>query len=298
MRFLLSLLVFLFATSSCGKRNDYQKSLDLSDDWEFYPREIPATTEPEFENESGQIVDLIRDGESHMPVNNEAVAEMRKILDQESGWYRKSFILDEDNKGKTIYLYFNEIFPDPGLWLNGEKVEAFRKEGNSWLYKITDEVSFEEENIISIRADSSIIPSYPHDYDSFLFREAELIIANPVHLKPGGIHVKASRTDDQKTKLEISVELINDRPEPVSIKVISHIYHPDEGKLVAVNSSGLKLNDSLSVTQLTKLDNVGIKKNGIPVIYECVTDVLTSGNTILDTYVHRFVIESAGLKSE
>lgn len=291
MRFAIVFLIFSVLLLSCGKQNDYQKNIDLSGDWSFYPMEDPGLTAPEFDDESWTTIDLFPDGESNMPLSNESIAEMTDKMKIESGWYRKTFIMEDENKGKSIYIYFNGIFPDPELWLNENFIQAPGDEQKSQLYRISGNVDYEGVNVINIRVDSSLsIPISP-DFDYIISREAKIVIANPVHIKPGGVDILITKLDTE-AEFEIHVELINDTQESKKLKVISHIYHPENGKQTVVNSNGLTLEDNLNVLQITTLDNPDLSQDGNPVIYECVTDVLTSDNTILDTYVKRFIISN------
>jgi hypothetical protein len=283
-------LFLTFILFSCGKRNDYQETINLGEDWSFYPQKKPISTSPSIEDVNWQEVDLLTGEESNMPINNSTIAEMQQPYDSETGWYRKNFIIDEKEKGRIVYLFFNNIFPDPELWLNGEKIDVFRKSDNSQLYRINDLIKYNHENLITIREDSSLLSSFPPGSSDYYFRQAQLILANQVHVLPGGIKIKPSGLDRKRAELEISVQLRNETPDKRRVKIISHIYHPDDGKVAVINSDGLSLDDSLNVVQMTSLENPEYSNISDPVIYECVTDILTSGNTILDTYVERFII--------
>jgi len=46
MRILISLIALSFLLTSCGKRNDYQKYIDLGEDWNFLAQSIPDDSPP------------------------------------------------------------------------------------------------------------------------------------------------------------------------------------------------------------------------------------------------------------
>lgn len=291
MRYTVIFLISSLLLYSCGRQNDYQKNIDLRGDWSFYPMDDPGLTAPEFDGDSWTTIDLIPYGESNMPLTNESIAEMREKVQMESGWYRKTFILEEENRGKSIYLYFSGIFPDPELWLNENFLQVQVADDNSQLYKISGNINYDGVNVINIRVDSSLSIPYSPGFHYIISQEAKIVVANPVHIRPGGVDIRVTELDSE-ADLEIALELINNNQETKKVKVISHIYHPENGKKAVVNSDGLTLDDRLNVVQITSIENPELSKDGKPVIYECVIDVLTSGNTILDTYVKRFIISN------
>ncbi|MFW5819751.1 MAG: hypothetical protein ACOCWA_00570 [Bacteroidota bacterium] len=289
MRFLGVLFIASFLLFSCGRMNDYQKNIDLKSDWKFYPMDEPGFMAPEFDKDSWLTIDLVPNKESNVPISNQAIAELTDTLTIIPGWYRKTFLIEQENREKSIYLYFNGIFSDPELWLNQNLIGEDARVDAGQLYKISNNIHYDNVNEITIRVDSNVSNFFPSDLDWRISQEAKIVIANPVHIRPGGIDIQITDAG-AKADLEIRIAIINDALESKRLKVISHIYHPEDGKQAVVNSGGLMIDDRLNIVQITTLSNPDMSMNGEPVIYECVTDILTPGNTILDTYVKRFVI--------
>jgi beta-galactosidase/beta-glucuronidase len=53
-----------------------------------------------------------------LPTNSEQMAFIARNV----GWYRKSFSLPSDWKDTTVSIYFEGIFHETTVWLNGKQV--------------------------------------------------------------------------------------------------------------------------------------------------------------------------------
>ena len=72
------------------------------------------------------------------------------------GWYRKHFSVPTEWKGQSISIYFEGIFHETTVWLNGKQV-AFHDAGyTSWWLRIdTEDLQYGGENVLSAFVNAS-----------------------------------------------------------------------------------------------------------------------------------------------
>ena len=71
------------------------------------------------------------------------------------GWYRKTFRVEESDKGKHFEILFDGVFRDSRVWVNGFYCGGERSGYLSQCYDISDYLNYGGENIVCVRADAS-----------------------------------------------------------------------------------------------------------------------------------------------
>ncbi len=291
-------ILFVFFLS-CGKQHDYQRKTNFNDNWKFFFGDIPEAKDPDFNDEEWRVLELPHDWAVEFPpARSNPSGKANGFFVGGVGWYRKNFAAGSDWKDKTVYLLFDGIFMDSEIWING-KYKGRRNYGYiNHVYNITKDLNYGKENTVAVRVDNSLQPSDRWYHGCGIYRDVELIVANPVHVKPWGTFIRTSSFSRAETEISITTNIVNTGDKPEKIKLISHIYHPEEGKVGVVNTNNLEIETAASVNQKISIENPDLWSTKNPVIYECVTDILTPGNTILDTYITEFGIRNAKFTPE
>jgi beta-galactosidase len=297
--FYIPLISVILLSSSCGKQHDYQRKMNFNEGWKFHYGDIPEAKDPSFQDEEWQNLTLPHDWAIEYPVaESNPSGTANGYFVGGVGWYRKSFDIEKKLDGQAIYLLFDGIFMDSEIWLNGN-YKGKRNYGYiNHVYDISEDLIYGEENTISVRVDNSIQPSDRWYHGCGIFRDVELVVANPVHVKPWGTFIRTSSFDPSESEIKITTEIVNNHDSPQKIKLISHIYHPKDGKVDVVNTGDIEVDEYISIDQTVSVENPDLWSVDNPVVYECVTDILTPGNTILDTYITEFGIRNAEFTPE
>ena len=99
-------------------------------------------------------------------------------------WYRKYF-LGEEYVGKKTFLYFDGISANAELWINGVLVTE-HPYGYTPLYAdITPYL--EAENIVAVKADTSLQPYSRYYQGTGIFRNVDIISTAPLHIEQFGV---------------------------------------------------------------------------------------------------------------
>ena len=71
------------------------------------------------------------------------------------GWYRKTFLVPADWKGKSVSIYFGGVYMNSKVFING-KLLGFHPYGyTSFRYNLSPYLNFGKENVIAVRVDNS-----------------------------------------------------------------------------------------------------------------------------------------------
>lgn len=115
------------------------------------------------------------------------------FLDRPEGWYRRKFRLPAEARGKTIWLYFDGVFGQSQVWVNGQEL---RKSDNGYIgfrVDISDVAHYgDRPNVISVKCDPGEAQGWWYEGGG-IYRHVWLTIADPVHVAPYGVYISADK---------------------------------------------------------------------------------------------------------
>ena len=102
------------------------------------------------------------------------------------GWYRKTFRVEESDKGKHFEILFDGVFRDSRVWVNGFYCGGERSGYLSQCYDISDYLNYGGENIVCVRADATLEEGWFYEGGG-IYRHVWLTITSPVHIANDGV---------------------------------------------------------------------------------------------------------------
>jgi len=145
------------------------------------------------------------------------------------GWYRKHFVVSDNDKGKRIYVDFDGAMANAKVWLNGKYVGEWPYGYTSFRLDLTPYIITGKENIIAVRLDTKNWDSrwYP---GAGLYRNVWLVKTSQLHLAYNGVFCTTPEIKKERGILSVKAEVEN---------------HINEAVPVTVKASVYKLNDKL-----------------------------------------------------
>src|SRR5690242_599897 len=110
------LCLFFFTANLCGQQLG-SKAL-FNSNWKFHKGEIEDAQSPSYNDTPWRNVTLPHDWSIEGPYSRQW-ASATAYLPAGIGWYRKTFSVPANEKGKEIYIYFNGVYKDSKVWING-----------------------------------------------------------------------------------------------------------------------------------------------------------------------------------
>lgn len=279
--------------------------------WRFYKGHIDNAEKKDFDDSSWDIVSL-PNGIEILPVQASGC-----INYQGEVWYRKHFIPSEELKGKEIFLHFEGIMGKSKIWINGNFVKEHFGGFLPAIANITEYISFEEDNVISVMADNSNDTSYPPgksqetlDFTYFggIYRDCWLIAHNKIYITDpnyenetagGGLFVSYGNISKESAEIRIDTHVRNVSGKSFSGKVEYSIYDK-ENKLIADGNKSVRIasDKAKSTSVKIKISNPELWEPDSPYLYNLYVTVKDKNGSIVDGYRKRIGIRSIEFKGK
>jgi beta-galactosidase len=110
------------------------------------------------------------------------------------GWYRKSFTLPAESRGRRVFVEFDGVLQNSDVWINGEHL-GHRPSGYvSFRYELTDHLKFgpEARNVLAVRTDTSQQPASRWYSGAGIYRHVRLVTVGAIHVEPDSLFVTAT----------------------------------------------------------------------------------------------------------
>ncbi len=253
-KLVLTLAIALLAVLVGQAKPQFGKALLFNNDWRFNLSDAHEFANPGFDDSKWRKLDLPHDWSvegTYSPDN----ASCTGYLPGGIGWYRKSFIVPETEKGNKVYIYFEGVYNQSEVFINGTSVGKRPNGYISFLYDLTPYVKFGQENEISVRVNHSQDRDSRYYTGSGIYRDTYLVYASPVHIDLWGVYFQALSITDKKADAAVQTTIKNEQPTAAKIQISYEITDLVKGKIVAAVSKNQKLEPN---TKASFVQNISI----------------------------------------
>lgn len=260
----------------------------LTNNWEFILDE--ATVLPE-ETAGWMNIDIPHDWSVKGRLSPN-LASCTGYLPGGIGWYKKNLSINEDLKGKKIYVYFEGVYNRSEVYINGHLLGKRPNGYISFMYDLTPYLKYGADNVLAVRTDHSRYADSRWYTGSGIYRNVYLIEANPVHIAQWGVYAYPQSATNKQAVLQIEVEVDNDLESNVPLAVCNELISPD-GRVVAKSTKKITVqaNRKEKIQTGLKVRNPKLWSMDAPHIYRLKTTLLKEGKVIDET------ITKTGLRS-
>ena len=285
--FLTSILVlttlFLFA------QNEFRVNDNFDNDWRFTLHDSVNYQETGYDDSNWSDVKLPHDWSIHMSANKENGAPMG-FYPGGVGWYRKTFTVPSNYKGKNVTLNFGGVYHQSDVYINGKHLGFHPYGYTSFGYDLSPHLNYDKENVIAVRVDHSDSPSSRWYSGSGIYRHVWLTVTNPVHVTTWGTYITTPEISENEATVVIATNIENSSQISVKALVQNKIFDK-MGRRIAVDKKEIQIGASTtaSLQQSLKLHDFHLWSIKEPNLYEMETMVTINGETV-DQYLTSFGI--------
>lgn len=278
-------LIIAVITSSLLCAQQLHTGTNLLDNgWRFHRGGAQGADDPVFDDSGWRMVDLPHDWSienlpgTDSPFNRDAISQVSGgFTTGGTGWYRKSFTLPSEMKGRSIFLQFDGVYMNPEIWINGISVGSHPYGYTSFWYDITGLLTPGKKNIIAVKVRNEGENSRWYS-GSGIYRHVWLKILDPIHVRPWGIRITTPIAGTKEAKVRVKTKVQNQTGSESEIKVVTWITD-NNGRIAGENISGKEV-DGGGDSEFT--GEIGIKNPALwspesPALYTAVTRVYSSG---------------------
>ena len=199
------------------------RKLNLNFDWKFHLGDEEPAWYKGYDDADWKKITLPHDWSVEYPFSKE-YSSGTGYLKGGIGWYRGYFSFDKtkiDALTKVI-LAFDGVYKHAKVWINSYYLGKHAYGYTPFEFDITDMLSEDGKNEISVRIDHTDICDSRWFSGSGIYRDVNLYIENKVRVVRDGISFHTEKVKDNKAYVNVQYELINElnQPQSVSVKAI------------------------------------------------------------------------------
>ncbi|WP_243349173.1 sugar-binding domain-containing protein [Parabacteroides sp. FAFU027] len=198
-----------------------------------------------------------------------------------TGWYRKQFNVPADWKGKRISIYFEGVYMNSEVFVNGKSVGVHPYGYTSFEYDLTSFVDYGKENVISVRVDNSQQINCRWYSGSGIYRHVWMYVNNPVHVANWGVAITSPEVSAQKATVEVKTLVKNETGKPQNIILNAELTGENRIKQ-ALNPIHVQLeaNSTKEITQIISVNKPLLWSPETPHLYQAKISVTLDGKIV------------------
>lgn len=198
------------------------------------------------------------------------------------GWYRLSFRLPAAHAGRRISVEFDGVYMDSTVYCNGTELGTHPYGYTGFAYDVTGLVHADgsTENVIAVRVRNQL-PSSRWYSGSGIYREARLVVTDPVHVDRWGTYVTTPEVSAGRATVQVRTTIRNTGT-PVEVEVTSRAVAPG-GRTVASATAKVQVSATATETHELAVSDPQLWDFTTPNRYTLVTELRVAGKAV-DTY--------------
>lgn len=257
-------IIVLSVSASSGKQL-------FNEGWRFWLGDTLIAKNETFDDASWKKLVLPHDWSIEQKFDKEAPAgNDGGYLPTGTGWYRKTFNVPKEANGKKLQLYFEGVYMNSDVYVNGQRAGGHPYGYSSFFVDITPYVKT-GKNILAVRVDNSKQKNCRWYTGSGIYRNVWWIEKNPVHVADWGIQIQ---TPDLQTAI-VKTEIVNESAERKTVEVSMEI-----AGQVKKSTYDLQPQAHITVEQRFQVPEAKAWNPESPNLYTAQVTVAEQGNTL------------------
>ncbi|WP_210587208.1 glycoside hydrolase family 2 TIM barrel-domain containing protein [Streptomyces sp. GESEQ-35] len=207
------------------------------------------------------------------------------------GWYRLAFTLPPAFAGRRISVEFDGVYMDSYVYCNGKEAGRHPYGYTGFAFDLTDLLHTDgtTENVIAVRVQNQL-PSSRWYSGSGIYREARLVVTEPVHVERWGTYVTTPDVTGERAVVRVRTSVVNESGAAQDVEVRSKVVDAD-GRTVARTSSTVTVGDLTTETHELTVAGPRLWDFTDPHRYTLHTELRVGGKSV-DTYRTPFGIRT------
>ncbi|MDN5284893.1 MAG: hypothetical protein JWR38_1167 [Mucilaginibacter sp.] len=186
--------------------------------WGFHKGDITNGDKGGEANTRWKTLDLPHDWSIESPFS-EDWASATGYLPGGIGWYKKIFTANANWQGKQVYIYFDGVYKNSEVWINGHYLGKRPNGFIPFQYELSKYLNFKGKNTITVKADHSEFADSRWYTGSGIYRNVYLVVKNPVHVGLWDVAFSTPDVSAKKASVKVKVDITNSTTIPANIGI-------------------------------------------------------------------------------
>ena len=283
---IMGVCCMLFLGECSSLSSESRERLSFNDGWLFSLADDSLAARPEFVDSGWRKLNLPHDWaiEGDFSQDNPS-GTGGGALPGGVGWYRKTFVAENKDKGKHFRIEFDGVYMNSEVFINGTCLGKRPYGYISFSYDLTPYLKWGEKNVIAVRVDNAEQPNSRWYSGCGIYCNVWLLKTGDVCVAEWGTYVTTAKVDGQGASLNLVTTLENTGKENADVTVRS-VLKDAEGKEVAQAESPANVvaEKSAEIAQKLQVTSPQLWDVEHPYLYSLVTEVMKGGQCV-DRYV-------------
>ena len=279
-------------------------------DWKFSKGEFENAELSDFDDSRWRNINLPHDwsienlpdqkeGEIIGPFNKNSIGKAHTgFTIGGTARYRKTFVLAEADQNKEISIYFDGVYMESDVWLNGHHLGSHKHGYTPFYYKLNDYLSPSgQKNTLVVRV-KNIGKNSRWYSGSGIYRHVWLRATEPLNIPVWGVFVTTPEVSEQIAQVRAMITVNNDGSEKSDFIVKNTIVN-SSGEIVAnfEKKEMLESDEKKQIEQLFEVIKPALWSIDSPSMYTLRTMLVINGKTV-DSEETAFGIRSISFSPE
>ena len=282
----------MFASVLIVSAQSSRRTILFDADWLFLKGNAANAEKPEFSDAAWRKLNVPHDWSIEGPFDEKNLTGgAGGFLPSGVSWYRKRFTVSEKDKNKKFFIEFDGVMGISDVWINGFHLGQRPSGYIGFEYELTQNLKFGKDNVIAVKADTSLQPASRWFTGAGIYRHVRLVVKDAVHIPQNGVFVTTPQVNEKEATVKVSSEVVNnstiDRNVHLEIKILE-----SSGKFVEeLNSDSqlVKVGETFTFQNQVKVKKPNLWNVNNSKMYQAVVKAV-SGNTLLDNETVSFGI--------
>lgn len=206
----LSFLLLCCCVNLTAQQNK-QRTLLFDDNWKFSLGDIPQAKNLNFDDKTWRSLDLPHDWSIEGKISSDNPTRgAGGYFPAGIGWYRKTFNVPTSLKGKRVSIYFEGVYMNSEVFINGKSLGTYPYGYSSFMYDLTPYLDFSKENILSVKVDNSQQQNCRWYSGSGIYRHVWMTVTDELHIAHQGAGITTPEITAEKATVAVKVKIKNE----------------------------------------------------------------------------------------
>ena len=220
-KILFSLLAMAFTIVGCAKAQKAAERNQLFDaDWKFFLGAHPEAASPNFDDSNWRSLDLPHDWSIEGKIEQtNPMGGAGGYFPAGEGWYRKTFEVPTNNKGKRTTICFDGVYMNAEVYINGHSLGLHPYGFTAFNLDLTPYLDYGKKNTLAVHVDNSKQINCRWYSGSGIYRHVWMIVTEPVHLKQWNTFFTTAEIGPESATVGVRTVIQNETDQPQEIQV-------------------------------------------------------------------------------
>ena len=255
--------------------------------WRFYRGDTSGAESIKFDDSPWRSIDLPHDWSiedlpgTNSPFNADAVSQVSGgFTTGGTGWYRKTFLLPEEQSSKRIIIQFDGVYMNPEIWINGVSLGNHPYGYTSFWFDITGHLKPGNPNVLAVKVRNEGANSRWYS-GSGIYRHVWLKAFEPVNVAQFGTSITTPEVSMDSARICVKTTVNNQSPDASKVKIITKIFNKENVEQVSFTSEQLIEKEGVSeFVQNISVNSPELWSVDSPVLYIAKSDVYSNDNLV------------------